>query len=95
MREDRFAGFGGGTSRGGYGGFGGRGGYGGRSFGGRGGSGSTYSSRSNVGGGYNSHGGAYDANAADMPSNSFTDSATGGGDRGPIIYVRNVSLWIS
>ena len=94
VREDRFAGVGGGASRGGYGGFSGRGGYGGRSFGGRGGPGSSYNNRNSYGGGYNSHGGAYDANTADMPSNSFTDSATGGGDRGPIIYVRNVSFSI-
>ena len=91
VREDRFAGFASGTGRGGYNGGGGRGSYGGRSLGGRGGPGSVYSSRSSYGGNYNSYNGSHDANTADMPVNSFTDSATGGGDRGQVIYVRNVS----
>lgn len=99
VREDRYAGggpgfggrggFGGGFGRGGFGGrgggFGGRGGYGG--FGGRGGYG---------GGGF---GGGPSAGfaagggepGASVPPNPFTDYATSGGEKSPVIYVRNVS----
>lgn len=90
VREDRFAGSSSGNGRGAYSGLGGRGAYGSRSFGGRGGPGAIHNSRSSYGGNYNPHSGAYDANTIDLPGNTFTDTATGGGDRGQIIYVRNV-----
>lgn len=73
-------GFGGG--RGGYGGgFGGRGGYGG----GAGGYGAGPGAGAGGAGGFN--------NAPQEPAapNPFTDYATSGTDRGPVIYVRNVS----
>lgn len=94
VREDRFAGppgmnFGG---RGGYGGFGGRGGFGRGGFpGGRGGFGGGF--RGGYGGGGPGFGGGIDnAPVASVPPNAFTDFATSGGDRSPIIYVRNVSI---
>jgi len=72
-------GFGG--PRGGFGGgFGGRGGY----QGGHGGGGGGY--QGGQGGGYDNQGGS----AQPMAPNPFTDSATGGGERNPIIYVRNL-----
>ncbi|KAL1864930.1 g-strand binding protein [Paecilomyces lecythidis] len=98
VREDRYAGggpgfggrggFGGGFGRGGFGGrgggFGGRGGYGG--FGGRGGYG---------GGGFGGGPSAGFAAAggepgASVPPNPFTDYATSGGEKSPVIYVRNL-----
>lgn len=105
VREDRFAnsmggGFG---SRGGYGGgFSGRGGFGARGgfaagrgggygggFGGRGGyGGGGYGAAPAMGAGT---GAGYTAEASNPP-NPFTDFATSGGERGPIIYVRNVSI---
>jgi len=102
VREDRFAGaqtggpgFGGG--RGGFaGGFGGRGGGGGGGFGGRGGFGSRggfgggYGGRGGFGGGYGG-GSGYDANGPSNPPNPFTDFAAANGEKGPIIFVRNVS----
>lgn len=83
------AGYGGGFGgRGGFGargGFGGRGGYGG--YGGRGGyGGGGYAGGPGMGGGA-----PYVAEASNPP-NPFTDFATSGGERGPIIYVRNVSM---
>jgi RNA recognition motif-containing protein len=101
VREDRFAnsmsgGYGG---RGGYGGgFGGRGGFVARGgFAGRGGYGGGYGGRGGYGGGgYGSGagmgGGAGYVAEASNPPNPFTDFATSGGERGPTIYVRNVSL---
>ena len=101
VREDRFAGSGpgrggfGGPPRGGFGGgFGGRGGGFGRGgfgggFGGARGGGS-------FGGGYQGPGG-FDGGApavATVP-NAFTDYATSGTDRSEIIYVRNVSLFVT
>ncbi|KAJ0373501.1 hypothetical protein COL922a_014270 [Colletotrichum nupharicola] len=77
---------------GGFGaGFGVRGGFGGRGgfAGGRGGFGGGF--RGGYGGGY---GGAPTGpgfeGAASVPPNSFTDFATSGGDKGPVIYVRNL-----
>ncbi|RMD39262.1 hypothetical protein DV735_g5867, partial [Chaetothyriales sp. CBS 134920] len=102
VREDRYAGGGGGGigfgGRGGYGGGygarggfvgrggfgGGRGGFGGPGYGGgRGGYG---------GGGYGGAAGGGFSGAQQEPvaPNPFTDYATAGGDRGPIIYVRNL-----
>ena len=60
---------------------GGRGGFGG-GFGGRGGG---YGGAPGGGAGFD----ATNATASAAP-NPFTDFATGGGDRGPVIYVRNV-----
>ncbi|QDS78071.1 hypothetical protein FKW77_003565 [Venturia effusa] len=102
VREDRFAnappgggrgGFGGG--RGGFGGGFGRGGGGfGGGFGGRGGG--FGGGRGGFGGGY-AGGGSYagsasgmDAPAVPQAPNPFTDHATYGGERGPIIHVRNL-----
>lgn len=75
---------------GGGGGFGGRGGgfparagFGG-GFGSRGGGGAG-----GFGGGYAGSPGGFEPNASASP-NAFTDFAAGGGDRGPIIYVRNL-----
>ena len=98
VREDRFAGAqAGGSSfggRGGFsGGFGGRGGgFGGRGgFSGRGGFGGGYGGgRGGFGGGYG--GSSYDANGPSNPPNPFTDFAAANGEKGPIIFVRNVSL---
>lgn len=91
-------GFGGGFGRGG--GFGGRGGYGGRGgfgggYGGRGGysGGGGYGGSAGGGGsaaGSGGAGGSYEAPASVAP-NAFTDSATSGGERSELIYVRNVS----
>ena len=102
VREDRFAnpmggGYGG---RGGFGGgFGGRGGFGARGgFGGRGAYGGGYGGRGGGygGGGYGGApamgGGASYTAEASNPPNPFTDFATSGGERGPVIYVRNVSM---
>ncbi|KAI9712418.1 MAG: hypothetical protein M1820_001631 [Bogoriella megaspora] len=92
-------GFGGGYGGGfgGRGGFGGgRGGYGGRgSFGGGygGGRGGFYGGGGGGGGGGYGGGGAgagFDNSNAPTGPNPFTDYATSGGDRGPIIYVRNL-----
>ena len=77
VREDRFAGGGGGF--GGRGGFGGGGGFGrGGGFGGRGGFG---------GGGFR---GGYGDGAPAAQPNEFTDYATSGGEKSPTIYVRNL-----
>jgi len=107
VREDRYAnpmvGGGGFAGRGGYGGgFGGRGGYGGRGgFGGRGGYGGGYGGGrgGGYGGGYAGGAGAAVGPAAggfgleaSNPPNPFTDFATSGGEKNPIIYVRNVRL---
>lgn len=96
VREDRFpnAGFGRGGFGGGMrGGFGARGGFGGRAgFGGvmgRGGFGGGYGGGGGGGGGMG--GGAPGMDVAPPPPNPFTDNATAGGDRGEIIFVRNVS----
>ena len=100
VREDRFAapsfGGGGGFGRGGYGGFS-RGGYGGPrgGFGGRGGYGGGFGGgrggfHGGGGGGGYSGGGGYDATATAAAPNPFTDFATSGGERSPLIYVRNV-----
>ena len=105
VREDRFAGAPGGGfgGRGGFGGgFGGRGGFGGGygrggGFGmGRGGYGGGFGGRGGYGGGaYGGGGGGaggFDAGAAaSVAPNPFTDYATSGGERNPIIHVRNVS----
>lgn len=93
------------AGRGGYGGgFGGRGGYGARGgFGGRGGYGGGYGGGRGGGygggGGYAGGGGAGVGPAAagfgmeaSNPPNPFTDFATSGGEKNPIIYVRNVRL---
>ncbi|KAF9883487.1 hypothetical protein FE257_003437 [Aspergillus nanangensis] len=99
VREDRFAssgmgfggrgGFGGGFGRGGFGG--GRGGFGG----GRGGFGGGF--RGGFGGappygGPPGGGGApgFDNMAPSAPPNPFTDFATSGGEKTPVIYVRNL-----
>lgn len=78
------------------GGFGGRGG----GFGGRGGFGGGYGGRGGYGaggaGGYGGHqgGGSYAGAPQETAAapNPFTDFATSGGERGPLIFVRNVSL---
>ena len=105
VREDRFAGtqttgsgFGG---RGGFaGGFGGRGGGGGGGggfgggrggFSGRGGFGGGYGGRGGFSGGGGYGGSGYDANGPSNPPNPFTDFAAANGEKGPIIFVRNVS----
>jgi RNA recognition motif-containing protein len=92
VREDRFAGSGPGFGgRGGYGGFG-RGGFGGRGgFAGRGGFGGG-GFRGGYGGGGGFGGPQNFEPAASAPPNPFTDFATSGGEKSPIIYVRNVSL---
>ncbi len=101
VREDRFAASPshGGGGRGGSG-YGGRGGGGGSSYGGRGGaygaSRGTYDGGSSFGGGsgfssrpaYGASG--YDSGGVEAAPNPFTDDAVGGGDKGPIIFVRNV-----
>ncbi|KAF2640069.1 RNA-binding domain-containing protein [Massarina eburnea CBS 473.64] len=99
VREDRFAGGGGGgTFRGGYGG---RGGFGapfaGRgNFVGRGGyGGGGFPNRGGYGGGGGGFGGppggpGYDAATPANPPNAFTDFATSGGDPSSLIYVRNL-----
>lgn len=103
VREDRFAnpmGGGGYGGRGGYGGgFGVRGGFGARGgFVGRGGYGGGYGGRGGFGGGGYAGapggvgGGASYMGEASNPPNPFTDFATSGGERGPTIYVRNVSF---
>ncbi|GFF77305.1 uncharacterized RNA-binding protein C328.05 [Aspergillus udagawae] len=90
VREDRFAGSGPGFGgRGGYGGFG-RGGFGGRGgFAGRGGFGGG-----GFRGGYGGAGGFGGPQnfepAASAAPNPFTDFATSGGEKSPIIYVRNL-----
>jgi hypothetical protein len=95
-----FGGRGGGFGRGGPGGFGG--GFGGRGGGfgrgGPGGFGGGFGGRGGFGGGGGGYGGgappaAFDAGTPAVPQapNPFTDYATSGGDRGPVIYVRNVS----
>lgn len=97
VREDRFAGAGPGFGRGGFGGgFGGRGGFGGGrgGFPPRGGYGGGFGARGGFGGaggagGYVGGGGGDPG--ASVPPNPFTDFATSGGEKGPIIYVRNVS----
>lgn len=75
--------------QGGRGGFGGgRGGFGG-GFGGRGGYGGG------AGGYAGGHQGGYGGPPQDTPAaapNSFTDFAASGGERGPVIFVRNVSF---
>ena len=107
VREDRYAnpmaGGGGFAARGGYGGgYGGRGGFGARGgFGGRGGYGGYGGGRGGGYGGAAYAGGAgvgaapmaggYGAEASNPP-NPFTDFATSGGEKNPVIYVRNVSL---
>ncbi|KAJ9648844.1 g-strand binding protein [Coniosporium tulheliwenetii] len=98
VREDRFAGPpAGGFGRGGFGGgFGARGGgFAGRGggFGGRGGFGGGFGGRGGYGGGGAGYGGppgGYDVGASSAPPNPFTDHATAGNERGPIIYVRNL-----
>lgn len=106
VREDRFAGGGGGMGFGGRGGYGGgmRGGFGGGGFGrggfggGRGGFGG-FGGRGGFGGGVGpgagagGGGGGFDASTAPaVLPNPFTDNATAGTERSEIIYVRNVSL---
>ncbi|KAI9654362.1 MAG: hypothetical protein M1821_006678 [Bathelium mastoideum] len=94
---------GGGYGRGGYGGgFGGRGGYGGGrgGFGGRGGYGGGGGFGGGRGGfhggggagGYGGGAGGFEAGTGtgSTAPNPFTDFATSGGERGPIIYVRNL-----
>ncbi|KAL3461404.1 hypothetical protein BJX64DRAFT_277885 [Aspergillus heterothallicus] len=91
VREDRFAGSGPGMGRGGFGGGFGRGGFGGRGgfAGGRGGFGGGF--RGGYGGGYgNAPSAPGFEGAASVPPNSFTDFATSGGEKGPVIYVRNL-----
>lgn len=98
VREDRFAGagpgFGGGGrgafggGRGAFGGFPGRGGFGGGrgafgGFPGRGGFGAPP-----PGGGFGAPG--FEGGMAPAPPNPFTDFATSGGEKSPVIYVRNV-----
>jgi hypothetical protein len=91
VREDRFAGapgFGGrggfGGARGGFGGgFGARGG-----FAGRGGFGGGFGARGGFGG--PGFGGGFDASAASVPPNPFTDFAAPGGEPSNLIYVRNL-----
>lgn len=98
VREDKFAGAGGYGGRGGMGGgFGMRGGgFGGRGggFGGRGGFGGGMGGRGGFGGGYGGGPGGFAGGmaAGEPPApNPFTDNATGNGERGEVIYVRNVS----
>lgn len=93
-------GFGGGRGGGYGGGFGGRGGFGGGRGGGygggyggggavgRGGFGGGYGAGGAGGGGAPPSGGNFDA--APAAPNPFTDFATSGGERGPVIYVRNL-----
>ncbi|KAL2811125.1 hypothetical protein BJX63DRAFT_422608 [Aspergillus granulosus] len=91
VREDRFAGSGPGMGRGGFGGGFGRGGFGGRGgfAGGRGGFGGGF--RGGYGGGYGgAPAGPGFEGAASVPPNPFTDFATSGGEKGPVIYVRNL-----
>lgn len=96
VREDRFAGPPGGfAGRGGFarGGFGaGRGGYMGGRGGYMGGRGGYMGGRGGFGGGAGGYGAPpMDNNApAAVGPNPFTDDATSGGERGPIIYVRNL-----
>lgn len=95
------AGFGARGGFGGGGGYGMRGGFGGRGggFAGRGGYGGGYGGgRGGYGGGGAGFGGAggYGGGAPTVPQesaapNPFTDFATSGGERGSVIYVRNVS----
>jgi hypothetical protein len=99
VREDRYAGGGGGPGGmgfGGRGGFGGgmRGGFGGGGFGGRGGFGGGrggfgFGGRGGFAGGPP---GGFEAPAPSgpVPPNPFTDNATGGSDKSETIYVRNV-----
>jgi RNA recognition motif-containing protein len=88
VREDRYAGgAGAGFGRGGFGGFGGRGGFGRGGFAGRGGFGGGF--RGGFGGGYGAPG--FEP-VASVPPNPFTDFATSGGEKSPLIYVRNVSV---
>ena len=84
VREDRFAGGGGG--RGGFGGGFGRGGggFGGGRGGGFGGRGGGFRG----GGGFG--GDSYGGTAPTGQPNEFTDYATSGGEKSPIIYVRNL-----
>ncbi|GAB1209384.1 hypothetical protein APSETT445_008157 [Aspergillus pseudonomiae] len=97
VREDRFAGAGPGGfgGRGGFGGgFGGRGGgFGGRGGfgGGRGGFGG-FGGRGGYGGGFGGPGGGGPGfeGVPSVPPNPFTDFATSGGEKGPVIYVRNL-----
>lgn len=98
VREDRFAGAGGPGGFGGRGGFGSgygmRGGFGGRG-GFRGGFGGGYGGRGGYGGGGGggfggAAGGGFSAPTEPVAPNPFTDFATSGGERGPIIYVRNL-----
>jgi len=89
-------GFGGRGSFGGRGGFGGgRGGFGG-GYGGGGGGGGGYHGSAAGSSGPGSHGGfdqgGFNNNAPPAQPNPFTDFATGGGDPGPLIHVRNVSV---
>ena len=90
VREDRFAG--------GGGGFGGRGGGFGGGFGGRGGG---FGGRGGFGGGRGFGGGSYGGgygdgyDGASAQPNPFTDNATSGGEKSGIIYVRNVSICLS
>lgn len=103
VREDRYAGGGGGMG-GGFGGrgggFGGRGGFaggfGGRGgFAGRGGFGGGYGGRGGYGGGGPPGGTGFDAGggapAAAAAPNPFTDNAEPGTEKSELIYVRNVS----
>ena len=103
VREDRYAGM----QQGGPGGFGGRGGFGGGGFQPRGGfgRGGFGGGRGGFGGGFGGRGGfqqggygggppaagGYESGGPSNPPNPFTDYATSGGERGPVIYVRNVS----
>lgn len=88
VREDRYANLAvGHGARGGYGTGMGRGGFSGRGgFAGRGGYAGGYGGRGGFSGGYG--GGGYTAEA--VPPNPFTDYATSGGEKNPVIFVRNV-----
>ncbi|RMJ26290.1 RNP domain-containing protein [Aspergillus sp. HF37] len=90
VREDRYAGgAGAGIGRGGFGGgFGGRGGFGRGGFAGRGGFGGGF--RGGFGGGYGGPGLEPVGPVASVPPNPFTDFATSGGEKSPLIYVRNL-----
>ena len=89
VREDRYAG--GPVGFGGRGGFGGGFGFGG----GRGGFGGGFGGRGGFGGGPGFGGQGFDSVGSAVPPNPFTDFATSGGERSPLIYVRNVSLSVS
>ena len=95
VREDRFAGAPTGARGGGF--MGGRGGYMG-ARGGRGGYGGYGGGRGGYGGAGGYGGppqGDFGGGTGSAAPNDFTDYATSGGERGPTIYVRNVSALVS